>query len=339
MSAACTTRPPQTARSSISPPSTARHVLRARPSVNELYGRVDGEHTVPISEPALPRADCTGVCETDENTQADRSEGVFEGASRDGAKVFFLTEQPLLNADKDTTTDLYMAEVEGVGPQAHIGRLVMVSQGEKTDPHRGEGADVQGISRISENGERVYFVASGVLTTKPDPSLPAGRQTAVQGEPNLYAFDTATEKIAFVVTLSAVDSADSGVEDLRPMQATEDGECLVFQSSADLTTGDTSTAPQLFEYDAASEQLARVSIGQEGFNEDGNVDDSAYAPAISSPQYESSRLGDGGGAGPGRCTRRRGVLRKRRRTDRRSTEQGYRGHGLYRKTCVRPERL
>jgi hypothetical protein len=52
---------------------------------------------------------------------------------------------------------------------------------------------------------------------------------------------------------------------------TPDGQFLVFASSADLTPDDTSSTRQVFEYDAQSGSLVRVSIGQDGFNHDGNV--------------------------------------------------------------------
>ncbi len=265
---------------------TAQHSASCaarQPAVNQLYARVDGERTLAISEPplTLPGRQCTGTCESDEMT--DRREGIFQGASQDGKRAFFLSEQPLVNADGDTTMDLYMAEIAGEGAGAHIDRLAMISEGDESDPHRGEGAQVQGVARVSENGERVYFVAKDALTTRPDLSLPAGRQTAVEGQDNLFVYDAVTGRIAFVATLSSGDGADWELKDLRPVQSTEDGEYLLFSSSADLTEGDTSTAPQLFEYDAASETLARVSIGQEGFNEDGNVNDSAFSPSIEAP--------------------------------------------------------
>jgi hypothetical protein len=49
------------------------------------------------------------------------------------------------------------------------------------------------------------------------------------------------------------------------VQATPDGRFLVFESVADLTPGDTSSVPQVFEYDALREKLVRVSIGAAGY--------------------------------------------------------------------------
>ena len=86
--------------------------------------------------------------------------GVFQGASRDGSKVFFLTKQPLLNGDEGGTgtgQDLYEDEIEGEGASAKLARVVQVSH----DPHAGQAAEVQGVTRISEDGSHVYFVAEG----------------------------------------------------------------------------------------------------------------------------------------------------------------------------------
>ena len=55
-------------------------------------------------------------------------------------------------------------------------------------------------------------------------------------------------------------------EDNRPAQATPDGRFLVFLGSAELTPGDTSRVPQLFEYDVQADRLTRVSTGVNGGN-------------------------------------------------------------------------
>ena len=52
---------------------------------------------------------------------------------------------------------------------------------------------------------------------------------------------------------------------------TPDGRFLVFTSFRDLTPDDTSTVQQVFEYDAQTGGLVRVSVGEDGFNHNGNV--------------------------------------------------------------------
>ncbi len=92
---------------------------------------------------------------------------------------------------------------------------------------------------------------------------------------------------------------------MREADVTPDGRFLVFTSSADLTPDDTSTARQVFEYDAQTGALVRVSIGQDGFNHNGNVPavvnpdpphEVVDAASIASPEYpggyyESSAYG------------------------------------------------
>ena len=268
---------------------TGTTVTGTGPTARELYVRVGGAKTVAISEPTT--GDCE-LCNTSSPVAA-----VFQGASEDGSKVFFTTTQKLLPADTDTSTDLY--EYDFNAPAGK--KVVMVSAGEANAGTPGaEKAEALGVARISQDGSHVYFVAQGVLTTKPDESLPSGHQVAAAGEDNLYVYDALTEETAFVATLSPSDSADWQAEDHRPVQANgclppapagcEAGRFLVFGSVEKLTAGDTSTVSQIFEYDAQTEALVRVSIGQGGYNSDGNTTVAAYAPKIPSPPYAGSSV-------------------------------------------------
>ena len=271
------------------------------PPVNELDARLGGEKTLKISSPSHPLAqgNGTGAEECDAACEAAAPEpGVFQGASRDGSKVFFLTKQPLLNGDEGGTgtgQDLYEDEIEGEGASAKLARVVQVSH----DPHAGQAAEVQGVTRISEDGSHVYFVAKGVLTGKN-----AGGAEPEPGANNLYVFGRDAQfpegRTAFIATLSSETEAElikneepcatlSGVpkeeceepfkseynrknaadEDLWNIdgeahaQATPDGRFLVFSTATDLTAPeDTSEVSQVFRYDAETGELTRVSIGQ-----------------------------------------------------------------------------
>ncbi len=268
------------------------------PAVDELYARRDGSETVAISEPTSSQC---AACST-----GARSAAEFQGASEDGSKAFFLTEQELFAGD--TTMNLYEYDFEN--PEGE--KIVRVSAGSAKP-------EVQGVARVSKDGSHVYFVARGVLTAQPDPSLPADRREAVAGADNLYVFerDLAHPQghVAFVVTLCSgsgesgavsdpqchgSDAEDWGESGSGPVQATPEGRFLVFGSSGDLTSGDTSAGRQIFEYDAAREELVRVSVGQhspagyecptthvveEGYNCDGNTDESGIAAGIQAPDY------------------------------------------------------
>jgi hypothetical protein len=222
------------------------------PANTELYARINGEtgeaHTVAISEPSA--ADCS-ACLT-----SNRSEGVFQGASEDGSKVFFLTEQELLPGNPGF--NLYEYDFHASAGQ----KIVAIS-------HRTAGAgEVKGVVRVSDDGSEVYFVATSVLTSTPN-SVGA---TAVPFKDNMYAYDTTTQVTRFVASLSPADKQAWSSRDLnRQAEATPDGRYLLFASKADLTPDDTSSVSQLFRYDSATGQLVRISIGQGGFNDNGNT--------------------------------------------------------------------
>lgn len=252
------------------------------PEVNELYARLDGVQTVAVSEPSAAQCE---VCATVIKAPAE-----FAGASEDGSKVFFLTEQELFAGT--STMNLYEYDFDVPGAR----KVVRVSIGAPTP-------EVQGVARVSEDGSHVYFVAKGVLTTEPRGGGCVEKCLPTPGANNLYVFERdaahAAGRVAFIATLSseteselhakdaecpseekeeceerlerefnrrnAADREDWQTVDDRPVQATADGRFVVFQSAADLTAGDTSEKPQIFEYDAATEELVRASIGQAGY--------------------------------------------------------------------------
>jgi hypothetical protein len=260
------------------------------PPTRELFARVDGSKTIAISEPVLPPgAACTAghAC-----FGASLSAGVFQGASEDGKRVFFLTQQPLLNGDEDAGSDLYMAEIEGTGSNAEVGRLVQVSR----DEHPGQAGEVQGVARVSMDGSHAYFVARGALTSTPNN---LGRSPA-PGADNLYVYEPdpthpGESRVAFIAVLSGADSQDWSVTDVRPVQATPDGRFLLFASRNSLTPdcpAATCIGQQLYRYDSQTGELVRVSIGEGGFNQNGTkadfsilktTDDSGRMPARQPP--------------------------------------------------------
>ncbi len=235
------------------------------PPVLEVYARVDNglsdAHTVAISEPS--KEDCS-ACDTEAGVLADAH---FEGASADGSKVFFTTTQPLLGGD--ASRNVY--EYDFHAPAGE--RVIRVSAGDATvaNPAAEVVKTAGGRSSMSsEDGSHVYFIATGVLTRTPN----VEGETAERGAYNLYVFERdgrfPAGRVAFVARLSQRDLTRSVFEAWAP-DVTPDGRFLVFASERDLTPDDTSTARQIFEYDAQTGALVRVSIGQDGFNHDGNV--------------------------------------------------------------------
>jgi hypothetical protein len=162
------------------------------PEVNELYARVNGEHTVAISEPVLPGGECGS---SEPCHEAAKKEAVFEGASEDGQLVFFLSEQPLVNGAPAEGMKLYEERLEG----ASVQQVTDISnQGIAT----GIDPEVQGVVHVSEGGERVYFVAKGKLTGS---DRVDGREheteEPAQGADNLYLYEPETGHMVFVAAL------------------------------------------------------------------------------------------------------------------------------------------
>lgn len=258
--------------------------------VPTVYARVNDSETVTISNPSP--AECT-TC------NATPTEATYWGASANGEKVFFTTSRQLLNSDTDEGNDLY--EYDSSNPQGH--ELVQISSGGLGDVTLGAGAQVQGVVDISEDGSHVYFVADGVLTTLPNEL----GQIASQNADNLYAYDTDTDETKFVATLQQGDdqlwgfshlSGASGATDVRFAQTTPDGRYLVFDTPAELiATGpeaDTSGALQVYRYDFKTGNILRVSLGHEGFADNGNAPgfDAVIGPAVPDGEAAAPTVND-----------------------------------------------
>jgi hypothetical protein len=236
------------------------------PPVNELFARVDGgepgAHTVAVSQPGalLPapaNLGCTTAVCIENTSDSSRFRGAtFVAGSADGSRVFFLSEQQLVDgASEDLGNNLYLYDF--AAPAGH--NLVDVSAGDTS----GGGPRVSGVSAVSSDGSHVYFVADGVL------SGAANRegQVAREGAANLYVFERdAAYPEGRVLFIAAVFPGIGA-------NVTPDGRFLVFTSGEDLTPDDTRTggAQQVFRYDAQSRELVRISIGENGFNDNGNA--------------------------------------------------------------------
>jgi len=254
-----------------------------------VYARVDGEladaHTVAISEPSP--SECGEGTEPKEvscqEAAAHPANAGFAGASADGSKAFFLaTQQLTAQASEDASGDNAAAgngcglatgpngcnlyEYDLANPERE--KLVDVSAGDSS----GKGPRVQGVMALSPDASHVYFIAKGVLSTAANDR----GQTAQAGADNLYVFERDATfpagHTAFIAGLPSTDEEEWAEEPGRPANVTPDGRFLVFVSHGDLTADDTSAsgAQQVFRYDAQSGQLNRVSIGNDGYNDNGN---------------------------------------------------------------------
>jgi hypothetical protein len=277
------------------------------PEVNQLWARVDGEVGPEEAGPGLPEAHsvlisaatgkegsgCTiPTCEANAASQKNAVEGGdardarFEGATADGSAVVFASAQQLTdNAGQDEGENLYESvcaepcptPAEEQEPNAGHRELFDVSEAQGGGTVS-EGPRVLGIEALSADGSHVYFVAEGVLTPGEEND---NHEHAENGEPNLYVYerDPAHPKghIAFIARLSpgveelgdeGLNWGDSGREHAN---VTPDGRFLVFTSHRALTADDTrgDGPAQVYEYDAQAGTLTRLSIGQDGYNDNG----------------------------------------------------------------------
>jgi hypothetical protein len=226
-------------------------------SANALFARLGGARTVKISERSP--TECTSSACTGSSVQS----AAFAGASADGSKAFFTSDQQLTN-EAGKEANLYEYDFDSPAGE----NLIDMSAG---DP--AHGPQVQGVVAISSDGSHVYFVAKGVLTAGVD----ALGRTPEEGADNLYVFERDSAyphgRMEFVTQLTEADQeqwTSSGYKVLA--NVTPDGRFLVFESDGDLTADDSSSAKarQIFRYDAQSGELVRVSTGREGFNDNGN---------------------------------------------------------------------
>ena len=284
---------------------------------SQVFVRLGGVRTLEVSRPleagAFGGCSAGGVAgEVPCDGAAARESAYFKGASEDGSRVFFTTTAPLTGGGGVGGNDLYMATIgcPGVEPlstvppcevaQREVTSLTQVSK----DPNASGAAEVQGVVNTSANGERIYYVARGVLTGEPngDCGQPVPCEEGLGGvsgccpklgADNLYVYNSVTGTNSFVAELCS-GPARSGVDEdvycprdltedggdrellwsrgLPEAQSTQDGAFLVFCSYGQLVAGDTDSAKDVYRYDAQTGVLERVSIGVKGHDANGNND-------------------------------------------------------------------
>jgi hypothetical protein len=231
------------------------------PAVNELFARVGGVETVPVSEPTFEEcAECQTGVKTPAHEPVVEQGAEFAGASEDGSKAFFLTRQELLPGE--VGMNLFEYDFDAAKGE-HVLRVSGASGVNE--------ANVLGVARVSEDGSHVYFVAEGEPLAS---NANRYGRTANPTEPNLYLFlrnaAHPTGEIVFITPLSHEDEHDWAKNDnLREFQVTPDGRFAVFVSRVDVASGGgvVEGSPQVFEFAAESGELVRVSTGQRGFGE------------------------------------------------------------------------
>ena len=225
-----------------------------------VFKRIEDSSTVEIS-----KSQCTRTVPTP--CSSANGDDFFQGASANGNRVYFTTTRQLTDSDEDSTLDLYLFDSD---PPAGQPELIQASAGEvvPTDhPKAGSGAEVQeGITDVSMDGSRAYFVAKGRLTS-----------AATKGANNLYVFERddarPSGRIAFVAKLDGTDSKLWGANVKQAsaypfhgpgLQGPGDGRYLLFVSKAKLAGADTDTSDDLYRFEDESGQTTCLTCAGNG---------------------------------------------------------------------------
>lgn len=110
---------------------------------SQLFQRIDGNHTVWISQPE--HAD-------EQQNESGASPADLQGVTPDGRTVFFTTAAGLIDQDTNGSTDLYRY-TDSPDPAEDQGNLTMIS----ADGDLGGGK----VVGMSDDGERVYYQTQG----------------------------------------------------------------------------------------------------------------------------------------------------------------------------------
>jgi hypothetical protein len=241
------------------------------PPATEIWARVDGTTSYDVSQSHCTRAvgEPGGACNAPANA-------VFEGAAKDGSRVYFTTTQQLVNDDTDDTSDLYAYELPAASNPGPSPSLAEVS-GSKSE------ARVERVARISDDGSRVYFIAQGAVLAANTDAL---GDPAAFGDDNLYVWRRDASHPAGQTTFVARLSDDDVVA-----ETTANGGYLLLSTVSPLVETDTDNAEDVYRYDADTGEMLRLSTDASGTG--GNVDglDSTFMAAFNASKADRrSRL-------------------------------------------------
>jgi hypothetical protein len=160
----------------------------------------------------------------------------FHGASADGSRAFFVTDEQLVAADTDSSADVY---------QRAGGVTTLISTG----PSGGNGAFDATYRGTTSSGTQVYIETAERLTSgDTDNSI------------DVYERSGSTTTL-----VSTGPSGGNGAQDARFKKVSEGGTRVFFQTAEALTSGDTDTAIDVYERSGGATTLISSGGG-------GNVD-------------------------------------------------------------------
>jgi hypothetical protein len=162
----------------------------------------------------------------------------FNGASADGTRVFFQTDEKLVAGDTDASSDLYQRSAGGTTNRVSAGQI------------NGNGAFVPSFADASADGTRVFFDTSEKLVAA---------DTDSSGD--LYERSGGTTK-----RISAGQINGNGAFATDFAAASADGTRVFFQSHEKLVSADTDSSQDVYERSGGT--TTKISPGNGAFNAD-----------------------------------------------------------------------
>jgi hypothetical protein len=264
--------------------TTEQELLPARTG-NNLY---EYDFTKPTAGPGHPSGRISIVSAGAANAEV---QGVVRIAP-DGSRVYYVARGALTGAN-----------AEGRAPVSGADNLY-VYEPDPAHPGAARNVFIATLLTPSEREQLLALEAEELLANTAiaeEAGLAAAKKAEAEGASFFEVLNVYAEAIAHTENVLIGTRGPSGTvaedeavwqrRDARPAQSTADGGVLTFVSSADLTSDDTSTVPQLFAYDARTERLARVSIGRgHAYGTDGNVQAFSESPRLPTQHFSERAL-------------------------------------------------
>jgi hypothetical protein len=203
-------------------------------------------------EPHLYMRDLANDTTTPLDDPAAAGSARYQGAAADGSLVFFTSDEGLDGTAEVNELYAFNTTAQPIGPVPPMSSIPI-----------GAGAGVAGVTAVSNDGSRVYFVADAILATNVN-SLGQG---AVVNQPNLYVYSIDSGETQYITTLAMPDVSNckptcatgeparllARADVFRPSYTTPNGSTLVFTSSGDLT-GEQHMSSTALSFEAAAGQ-------------------------------------------------------------------------------------
>ncbi len=189
-------------------------------------------------------------------------DATFEKVNKEGTKVFFSTEESLVEADTDHSTDVYMRNLEN-----GKGTTTLVSQGEATcAPACGNGAIDAGFAGASADGSKAFFVTQENLTA-------ADNDNSV----DIYERDLSTGETVLVSagSSSCPTECGNGPDGVTSLAVSRDGSYVYFTSDEALAPEDGDTTTDIYVRELAgggeTRLVSKADAGCPGCGGEGKV--------------------------------------------------------------------